>query len=163
MLGPPTGSRSELRASERREKLSLVSAAKVDGELLFSVHGHNLTGSDTIHFLRRRLGERTEKNQKFLIVWDNVSIHKSGNVRRFLERNRAAMRRLFPPYAPGLNPDEPVWNLAKYHDLANWCPKGVREMCSVINREMRTLSSQRERVASAIREAEIPLPMISRH
>ena len=157
------GSRPEIRVKARREKLSLVSAVKMDGELFFSVHGHNLEGRDTIVFLRKLLKERTD-GQKFLIVWDNASIHKSGNVKRFLERNRSAIiTRLFPPYAPELNPDESVWNLAKYHDLANWCPSDKKEMRSVITRELRTLSTQDERLASAMRHAGIPLPTISDH
>jgi transposase len=133
----PRGSRPEIRARARRDKLTVISAVKVDGELFFSVHGHDLHGSDTIVFLRKLLKERTD-GQKFLIVWDNASIHKSGNVKRFLERNRSAIiTRLFPPYAPELNPDESVWNLAKYHDLANWCPSDVKEMRNVITKELR--------------------------
>ncbi|MDG6996254.1 MAG: hypothetical protein JRN52_10060 [Nitrososphaerota archaeon] len=54
-----------------------------------------------------------------------------------------------------------MWNLAKHHDLANWCPAGEKEMRSAINRELRMLSTQSERVASAMRHAEIPLPPIS--
>jgi transposase len=156
------GSRPEIRVRARRDKLTIISAVKmVDGELFFSVHGHDLEGSDTIVFLRKLLKERTE-GQKFLIVWDNASIHKSGNVKRFLERNRSVIiTRLFPPYAPELNPDETVWNLAKYHDLANWCPSDKKEMRSVITKELRMLSTQNERVASAMRHAEIPLPPIS--
>ena len=33
----------------------------------------------------------------------------------------------FPSYAPELNPDEGVWNLAK-HDLANGCPKDLDDL-----------------------------------
>src|SRR5207245_8223628 len=99
---------------------------------------------------------------EYAIVWDNASIHKSGNVKRFLERKRSAIiTRLFPPYAPELNPDESVWNLAKYHDLANWCPSDKKEMRSVITKELRMLSRQKERVASTMRHAGIPLPPIS--
>lgn len=158
----PRGSRPEIRAKARREKLSLVSAVKMDGELFFSVHGHDLEGADTVVFLRKLLKERVS-GRKFLIVWDNASIHKSGNVKRFLERHQSAIiTKPFPPYAPELNPDEFVWNLAKYHDLPNWCPSDKREMRSVIGRELRMLSRQKERVASAMRHAEIPFPLMSR-
>lgn len=157
----PRGSRPEIRARAKREKLSIISAAKMDGELFFSVHGHDLEGTDTIIFLRKLLKEKTD-GEKFLIVWDNASIHKSGNVKRFLERRRSSIiTKFFPAYAPELNPDEFVWNLAKYHDLPNWCPVDKSEMRSVITKELRKLSRQKERVASAMRHAEIPLPPIS--
>ena len=154
------GSRPELRAKARRDKLSIFSAVKMDGDLFFSVHGHNLEGSDTIVFLRKLLKEMD--GQKFLIVWDNASIHKCKNVKRFLARNSSIIiTRLLPPYAPELNPDESVWNLAKYQDLPNWCPEDEKEMRSVITKELRKLSTQSERVASAMRHAKITLAPLS--
>jgi len=157
----PRGSRPEIRAKARRDKLAIVSAVKMNGELFFSVHGHDLEGRDTVIFLRKLMKEETD-GRKLLIVWDNASIHKSRNVKRFLERNRGTIiTRLFPPYAPELNPDESVWNLAKYHDLANWCPADAKEMRNIITKELRFLSRQNERVASAMRHAQIPLPPIS--
>ena len=155
------GSRPELRAKARRDKLSIISAVEMNGELFFSIHGHDLEGVDTIRFLRKLTREEME-GRKLLIVWDNASIHKARNVKRFLERNRARIiTRLLPPYAPELNPDESVWNLAKYHDLANWCPTDAKEMRSTIIKELRLLSTQNERIAAAMRHAEIPLPPIS--
>ena len=85
--------------------------------------------------------------------------HKCNETKRFLGRNSSRIiTRLFPPYAPEPSPDESVWNLAKYHDLAHRCPTDEREMRRVVSRESRLLFSQKERVASAIRNAEIPLP-----
>ncbi len=158
----PAGSRPELRVKQMRDKLSLISVVSVDGDLFFSVHGHDLTGKEVVCFLRKLLKETD--GRKLLLVWDNASIHKCKETKRFLERNASRIiTRLFPPYAPELNPDESVWNLAKYQDLANWCPGDVREMRRVIGGEMRLLASQNERVASAIRNAKIPLPPIRRY
>jgi len=156
----PKGSRPQLHVKQSsRDKLSIISAVKVDGELFFSVHGHNLEGVDIVRFLGKL--KREMKGKKLLILWDGISIHRSKRVTGFLEKNKSAfMTRRFPSYAPELNPDEPVWNLAKHHDLANWCPSSKREMRCVITRELRTLSKQKQRVASAIRNAKIPLPPI---
>ena len=155
------GSRPEIRAKARREKLSIFSAVKLDGELFFSVHAHDLEGRDTVNFLRKLMREEMH-GRKLLIIWDNASIHKAGNVKRFLEKSREAIiTRLLPPYAPELNPDESVWNLAKHHDLANWCPADVKEMRRTITKELKLLSTQNERLAGAMRHAEIPLPPIS--
>jgi hypothetical protein len=127
------------------------------GELYFSVHGHDLTGEDTVRFLRKLLKELS--GRKIWVVWDGAGIHRSKRVGRFLEKNSAkVVVRRFPAYAPELNPDESVWNLAKYADLANWCAKDKGEMRRVITREMRVLKSQNMRVASAMRHAKIPLP-----
>ena len=152
------GKRPEIRVKQGcRDKLSIVSAVSADGELFFSVHGHDLTGADTVVFLRKLIRELA--GRKVFVVWDGAGIHRSKRVKRFLEKNCAKVSaRRFPAYAPELNPDESVWDLAKYADLPNWCPKDKREMRRVISREMRNLKSQKMRVASAMRHAEIPLP-----
>jgi transposase len=152
------GKRPEIRVKQgSRDKLSIISAVTWDGELFFSVHGHNLTDKDTVRFLRRLIREVVGK--KILVLWDGLIIHRSGRVKRFLLKNSEKVTaRRFPTYAPELNPDEQVWNLAKHGDLANWCPVDKREMKRVINREMRKLKSEKTRVASAIRHAKIPLP-----
>jgi transposase len=152
------GKRPEIKVKQgSRDKLSIVSAVNAQGELYFSVHGHDLTGEDTVRFLRKLLKELS--GRKIWVVWDGAGIHRSKRVGRFLEKNSAkVVVRRFPAYAPELNPDESVWNLAKYADLANWCAKDKGEMRRVITREMRVLKSQNMRVASAMRHAKIPLP-----
>jgi transposase len=155
------GARPEIKAKARRDKLSIISAVTMDGEVFFSVHGHDLTGKDTIRFLRKLMKEEV-LGRRLLILWDSSPIHKARNVKRFLERRRSTIiTRLLPPYAPELNPDESVWNLTKYHDLANWCPVDAKEMRRVITRELRILSTQNMRVAGAMRHADLPLPPIS--
>jgi transposase len=156
----PRGRRPEIRMKQsNRDKLAIISAVTWDGELFFSVHGHDLTDKDTVSFLKKLMKEMSDR--KLLILWDGLKIHRSKRVKRFLEKNaeRVTSRR-FPAYAPELNPEEQVWNLAKHDDLANWCPLDRRELRRVVTKEMRTLKSQKTRVASAIRHARIPLPPI---
>jgi transposase len=145
-----------------RDKLAIISAVTWDGELYFSVHGHDLTDEDTVRFLRKLMKEMS--GRKFFVLWDSLKIHRSKRVKRFLEKNAEKVNAWrFPPYAPELNPDEQVWNLAKHDDLANWSPLNKRDLRHVVMREMRTLKSQKKRVASAIRHAKIPLPPIQNY
>jgi transposase len=156
----PRGRRPEIRMkSSNRDKLAIISAVTWDGELFFSIHGHDLTDKDTVRFLRKLMKEKA--GRKLLVLWDGLTIHRSQRVKRFLEKNieRVTTRR-FPAYAPELNPDEQVWNLAKHNDLANWCPLNRKDLRLVVTREMRTLKTQKARVASALRHAKIPLPPI---
>jgi transposase len=154
----PRGRRPEIRVKQgSRDKLSIVSAVTWEGELFFSVHGHDLTDKDTVRFLRRLVLEMADR--KILVLWDGLVIHRSKRVKRFLEKNALRLTcKRFPTYAPELNPDEQVWKLAKRDDLANWCPMDRREMRRVITREMRKLKSEKTRLGSALRHAKIPLP-----
>ena len=159
----PRGRTPEITVKQsNRDKLALISAVSWDGELYFSVHGHNLTDKDTVNFLRKLIKEVA--GRKLFVLWDSLKIHRSKRVKRFLEKNAeklAAWR--FPAYAPELNPDEQVWKLAKHDDLANWCPLNRKDLRRVVTREMRTLKSQKTRVALAIRHAKIPLPPIQNY
>jgi len=152
------GRRPEIVVKQsNRDKLALISAVTWDGELYFSVHSHDLTDEDTVRFLKKLAKEMS--GRKFFVLWDNLKIHRSKRVKRFLEKNAEKVTAWrFPPYAPELNPDEQVWNLAKHDDLANWCPLNRRDLRRVVTREMRTLKNQKKRVASALRCAKIPLP-----
>lgn len=156
----PRGRRPEIRMKQsNRDKLAIISAVNWDGELFFSVHGHDLTDEDTVRFLRKLMKEMS--GRKLLVLWDSLKIHRSKRVKRFLEKNADELTSWrFPAYAPELNPDEQVWNLAKHDDLANWCPLNRKDLRRVVTKEMRTLQSQKARVASALRHAKIPLPPI---
>ena len=94
-----------------------------------------------------------------MVVWDSGGIHRAVMAKEFLwlHRKRLVTRR-FPTYAPELNPDETVWNVAKYQDLPNWCPRNIEQMTLVVKREMGHLKRQPARLRSAIRHAKIPLP-----
>ena len=47
-----------------------------------------------------------------------------------------------PAYAPDLNPDEQVWNHAKYSDLANFLPEDLdhleRSLCDSLSKQSRS-------------------------
>lgn len=148
----PEGFRPELRYSERREKLSLISGVTREGELFFEVHRDNICGTEVNWFLEQLLEEIPGR---IMVLWDNGNIHRSEEVKAFLweHRDRLETRRL-PPYAPELNPDEFIWNMLKYQRLANFCPSTVEEMEEVVRRELRRMQRQPEKVRSGIQHAE---------
>ena len=118
----PKGRRPEIRAKARRDKLTIISAVKMDGELFFSVHGHDLEGSDTIVFLRKLLKEEKMEGRKFLIrertplalmlytgcmsvfaltAWRRASKILEPIVERSYEAIRQWVQRFAPPYVIG--------------------------------------------------------------
>ncbi|MBK8753643.1 MAG: transposase [Candidatus Competibacteraceae bacterium] len=53
-----------------------------------------------------------------MIIADNVSFHRSKEVRDFDRANRQKIRMFFlPTHSPELNPDEQVWNEVKHRQL----------------------------------------------
>ena len=153
----PKGSPPVMRVVEgSRDKLSLISAVTIEGELYFNLHEEDITEAEVITFLDHLMKEMPGK---IVVLWDSGGIHRSRAVKAFIWQNRRRLiTRRFPVYSPQLNPDEMVWNLAKEKDLANWCPLNLEEMKRVVHAEMKKLRRQRPRVRSAIRHAKIPLP-----
>lgn len=151
------GSRWVIKARERREKLSLISAVNADGDLYFRIHEENITGTDVLAFLRYLL---REVPNKIMLLWDNGAIHRRKDVKQFLYDNRERLyTRRFPPYAPELNPDEQIWNILKYQELPNWCPDTKEEMKRTVSNRLRKLQWQPARVRAALHESALPLPV----
>jgi putative transposase len=61
-----------------------------------------------------------------VVVWDNGAIHKAVEVREVCRDPRLRLESL-PPYAPELNPIEPLWAFAK-GALANGCPSDTTDL-----------------------------------
>ncbi|MBL8867861.1 MAG: transposase [Planctomycetia bacterium] len=51
---------------------------------------------------------------------------------QFLSRNRRLTLEMLPPWAPELNPVEPIWSWLKYGELANFVP----DETDVLNKEV---------------------------
>lgn len=126
----PRGKTPVLRAWDRRDRLSAISAVTLSPVsarpgLYFDVLDHNAHAEDTVTFLadlHRRLGRVT-------VVWDRSNIHsRSKVVKAWLARHPDVVAEDFPGYVPDLNPDEGVWAWAKYGRLANLAAGDTAEL-----------------------------------
>ena len=62
-----------------------------------------------------------------------------------------------PAYAPELNPDEQVWNRAKYTDLANFVPNDLLHLGRSVADSLRRTRSQQTLLRSFFHHAKLPL------
>ena len=74
-----------------------------------TVQESSYKGPDVVSFLRHLLRHIPGK---LLVLWDRAPIHCSKVVKKFLAQGAAKRIHLeqLPAYAPGLNPDEGIWN-----------------------------------------------------
>jgi transposase len=105
-----------ISVSPRVRRLGLYFDTRVDG--FFGT-------SEVIGFLRYLL--RTLVG-RVVVVWDGGTNHKGPAMRAFLAWNRRLWLERLPPYAPELNPVEPVWGWLKYGQLANFVPDDLAEL-----------------------------------
>ncbi|EMO72664.1 transposase [Leptospira santarosai] len=118
-------------------------------------HFQIVTGSvkshDLIHFLKMLL---KENRKKILIVWDNLSVHKSKVVKEFLKENEKRLRVEFlPPYAPELNPQEYIWGRWKRNYMANFCPENLSSLIQRTKSTLAKLKSNTSSFESYLRQA----------
>jgi putative transposase len=76
------------------------------------------------------------------IIWDQIPIHKSYPVKRYVSQHDDIFVESFPPYAPELNPVDYVWAYVKYGRLANYCPKDLDQLRTRVSSELSRVSKR---------------------
>jgi putative transposase len=111
-----------------RDKVSVIGGVSVSpatGRLGFyfaTAPNGFFTAGKVVGFLRDLL---RHLRGNVTVVWDRGGNHKGPVIRRFLARNRRLRLEMLPPWAPELNPVEPVWSWLKASELANFVPVDV--------------------------------------
>ena len=155
----PQGQTPILKSDDRRDRLSAISALTVSPKrrrlgLYFDILDHNVKTDDFEAFVERLL---RRLRRPIVLVLDRYSVHRSA-VRRLLARYPKRLRvEWLPAYAPELNPDEQVWNRAKYTDLANFIPDDVEHLGHALADSLRQTRSQQTLLRSFFKHAQLPL------
>ena len=100
-----------------------------------------------------------ELPHRLIVVWDGGPMHKGDPIAEAVERvaPRLTLERL-PPYAPMLNPVEPLWSWLKYSRLANFAPTDAKELHRAVTRELNAIADETEILQSIWHASELPLP-----
>jgi transposase len=115
----------------RREKVSSIAGLSLSPRtrqlgLYFETHPHeHINNHGVASFLR---GLLRHLRGRVIIVWDNGPMHKGQPIRDVLARYPRLHVEWLPPYAPELNPVEPLWSHIKYAELANFTPPDVHTL-----------------------------------
>lgn len=77
------------------------------------------------------------RGRHVILVWDQLSAHKSRLVREYLQTQAQWLRvEWLPGYAPDLNPIELVWGNIKGQELANRCADDLSDAVAAFRRGM---------------------------
>jgi transposase len=122
----PRGQRPVLQQrGKHREKVSISAALwwsprqpKRLGLFYRTLVNEYFNNHRTADFLE---GLMRELPHRLIVVWDGGPMHKGDPIREAVERfqPRLQLERL-PPYAPMMNPVEPLWSWLKYSRLCNY-------------------------------------------
>lgn len=155
----PRGKTPIQHSWDRRDRLSAISAISVSPiyrrmGLYFRLSDHNVTVDQTEFFIAALLDHFPKG---IILVWDRWMVHRSA-ARRLVGRFKKRITiEWLPAYAPDLNPDEQVWNRAKYVDLANFIPDDAQHLAKAVRRSLRKSRSQQPLLRSFFKHAKLPL------
>jgi transposase len=96
---------------------------------------------------------------RFVIVWDGGPMHKGDPIRELMDHfaDRLDLERL-PPYAPMLNPVEPLWSWLKWGRLPNLGPKDSHELEARAIAELAKVRDDQAFLRNLFHASELPLP-----
>ena len=114
---------------------------------------NNVAVADFLRELLRHL------RGKVIVVWDNGNMHKGDAIRAVLRDFPRLTPEWLPPYAPGLNPVEWLWNHLKYGAMANFAPRDAAHLDEVVTGHIHRARRQPERLRSFYAGAKLPEPV----
>jgi DDE superfamily endonuclease len=133
--------------SPRRDRLGLYSKTLVNG------YFDNWYVAAFLEAMLRDLGGR------FVVVWDGGPMHKGDPINQLLGHftDRLCLEAL-PPWAPMLNPTEPLWAWLKYDRLCNYAPHDAVELDDRVVAELAAAGSDQGFLKGLYHASELPLP-----
>ena len=82
---------------------------------------------------------------RMVVLWDGGGMHKGDPIREAAKRFRPRLSlEKLPPYAPMLNPVEPLWSWLKYSRLCNFAALDTRQLKHRVIRELSAVSDDLE-------------------
>ena len=113
------------------------------------------TAEKVVEFLRDLL---KHLRGKVVVVWDRGSNHKGPVIRKFLSKNRRLTLEMLPPWAPELNPVEPIWSWLKNGELANYAPGDTGELDDEVVDRLIGLKFDPELLQALWGRSDLPFP-----
>jgi transposase len=96
---------------------------------------------------------------RVVVVWNQGGMHRGPWVRGVEQRHRGRLwLEDFPPYAPKLNPVEPLWAYLKNIRLCNFTPQDGTELLAAVVRELREVRWNQHLLWSFWHASDLPLP-----
>ena len=142
----PKGQPPILPVETKRERLNMLSALSLQGDLRYMLYEDSMNQQRLIQFMDRLV--RTSNRKVFLIL-DNLKVHHGKKVAAWLDRHRDKIELFFlPPYAPESNPDEYLNHALKRSVHSDNLPRPKSDIRHKTVSFMRTLQHSPDRVSA---------------
>jgi hypothetical protein len=159
----PRGQTPELlQKGGSREKVSVAAAVWLSPRRdRLGLYSHTLAKGyfDSWHMAAFLEAMLKDLAGRFVIVWDGGPMHKGDPIRELMGHfaDRLDLERL-PPYAPMLNPVEPLWSWLKWGRLPNLGPKDSHDLEARAIAELAKVRDDQAFLRNLFHTSELPLP-----
>jgi transposase len=148
----PRGHTPVLRITDPHGRISAAGALSISaGPTTFAFYFHllrdnqNFRGNSIVAFVE---SVRQRINRPLIVIWDQIPIHQSRPVERYVREHSDVMLEPLPPYAPELNAVDYVWAYVKYQRLGNYCPLSLDELRTRVSAELSRVRGRPDLLAS---------------
>lgn len=140
-------------ATGKRFHCNLISTITNRGKLYFKLFTQRFDARVMLDFLRR-LNSQCER--KIFLIVDGHPVHRSKQVRQWLEKHEDSIRLFFlPSYSPELNPDELLNHDVKANAVGRQRPQNQAEMIDNLRSYLRSTQRQPTIVQNYFREKHV--------
>lgn len=159
----PRGCTPELvQKSGSREKVSIAAAVWLSPRRdRLGLYWHTLANDYFDRWTMAAFLEAMLKDLvgRFVVVWDGGPMHEGDPIRDLMAHvaARLDLERL-PPYAPMLNPVEPLWSWLKWGRLSNFAPKDAVEIEARAVAELTKVREDQGFPRNRFHASDLPLP-----
>src|SRR5487761_1793126 len=142
----PVGETPVVKFTGKRESIGMISAISMNGSMRWQIYDGSMNSARFMEFLKDLIED--VKGKVFLIV-DNVSYHKSAEVRTWVEKHKNRIELFYlPGYSPDLNPDEWVWKNVKNDNVARIVPNRPGQLFEIAEKALRMLWESPKKIRS---------------
>lgn len=144
-----------------RNKVSVVGAVSVSptsqrlGFYYATQPDGFFTADEVIEFLRDQL---RHLRGLITVVGDRGGNHKGPLMRDFLSRTTRLRLEMLPPWAPELNPTEPIWSWLKDGQLSNYIPEDTEMLDDEILDRLVSLKFEPALLRALWNRSDLPFP-----
>jgi transposase len=157
------GGRPELhQKGKHREKVSLAVALWLSpkrdhlGLMYRTLENDYFNNQQVARFLE---GVLREIPNRLVVLWDRGNMHKGDPIRAQVEcfRPRLSLE-LLPPWAPMLDPAEPIFSWLKYGRLSNFAPYNAHDLNHRVRAELEAVRDNQDVLRHLWHASDLPLP-----
>jgi transposase len=140
----PTGETPVVKHIGAREKIGMVSAISIRGDLHWMVHTESMNSALFTDYLGYLIHDI---EGKIFLIADRARYHTSKETAEWLNEHKDRIEMFFlPSYSPDMNPDEWVWKNVKHDNIYRIVPQEPGQLFAVASKALRALREAPEKV-----------------